>query len=275
MSAFKRIKASDVKPKHFGWKEDGSVATITIDITDRKNPLTFDSYAELRDTFRDLQYVKDVTTVVLTGAGGNFCSGGDVNDIIGPLFDMGVDGVLEFNQMAGDLVKAMRHCPQPIVAAIDGICVGAGAILAMASDLRYGTPNSKVGFLFVKVGLPACDMGACNMLPRIVGHGRAADLLYTGRLMGGEEAYSMGFYNGLCESDAVLGTATAMAQKLSAGPTFANAITKRQLHKEWDMGIDEAIDSEGQAMAIAMYSKDFRRAYEAFTNKKKPEFQGD
>lgn len=275
MSAFKRIKASDVKPKHFGWRVDGSVATITIDIPDRKNPLTFDSYAELRDTFRDLQYVKDVTTVVLTGAGGNFCSGGDVNDIIGPLFDMGVDGVLEFNQMAGDLVKAMRHCPQPIIAAIDGICVGAGAILAMASDLRYGTPNSKVGFLFVKVGLPACDMGACNILPRIVGHGRAADLLYTGRLMGGEEAYSMGFYNGLCESDAVLGTATDMAQKLSAGPTFANAITKRQLHKEWDMGIDEAIDSEGQAMAIAMYSKDFRRAYEAFTNKKKPEFQGD
>ncbi len=275
MDVFRRIKASDIKPKHFDWKVDGPVATITIDIPDRKNPLTFQSYGELRDTFRDLQFVKDVTSVVITGAGGNFCSGGDVNDIIGPLFEMGVDGVLEFNQMAGDLVKAMRACPQPIVAAIDGMCVGAGAILAMASDIRYGTPDSKVGFLFVKVGLPGCDMGACGILPRIVGFGRAAELLYTGRLMPGDEALSMGFYNRVCAPDEVLQIATDMAKKLSAGPTFANAITKRQMHKEWDMGINELVDSEGQAMAIAMYSKDFRRAYEAFTSKQRPKFEGD
>jgi len=275
MSVFKRVKGADIKPKHFTWKLDNKVATVTLNRPERKNPLSFQSYGELRDTFRDLQYAKDVKAVVLTGAGGNFCSGGDVREIIGPLLEMHVDEIIEFNRMAGDLVKAMRYCPQPIVAAVDGVCAGAGAILAMASDLRYGTPRAKIGFLFARVGLPGCDMGACNILPRIVGSGRAAELLYRGRTFGAEEALANGFFNGVVDPDKVLAEATAVAGELANGPSFAHSITKRMIHKEWDMGIDEAVESEGQAMAIAMFSKDYRRAYDAFTNKRTPKFEGN
>ena len=275
MSVFKRIKGAELAPKHFDWKLENKVATITLNRPERKNPLSFQSYGELRDTFRDLQYAKDVKAVVLTGAGGNFCSGGDVREIIGPLLEMKVDEIVEFNRMAGDLVKAMRYCPQPIAAAIDGVCAGAGAILAMASDLRYGTPRAKVGFLFARVGLPGCDMGACNILPRIVGAGRAAELLYRGRTFGADEALANGFFNGVFEPDKVLAEATAVASELANGPSFAHSITKRMIHKEWDMGIDEAVESEGQAMAIAMFSQDYRRAYQAFINKQTPKFEGN
>ncbi len=275
MSVFKRIKGADLAPKHFAWKVENKVGTITINRPERKNPLSFQSYGELRDTFRELQYATDVKAVVITGAGGNFCSGGDVHEIIAPLIDMAVDEIVEFNRMAGDVVKAMRYCPQPIVAAVDGVCAGAGAILAMASDLRYATPRAKVAFLFARVGLPGCDMGACSLLPRIVGVGRAAELLYRGRAIGAEEALANGFFNGLFTPDTVLAEATAIASELANGPSFAHAITKRMLHKEWDMGIDEAVESEGQAMAIAMFSKDHRRAYEAFINKQKPVFEGN
>lgn len=269
------IKGADLKPKHFRWAVESGVATVTLDRPDRKNPLTFDSYAELRDTFRQLVYARDVTSVVVTGAGGNFCSGGDVHDIIGPLVAMDMDGLLAFTRMTGDLVKAMRACPQPIIAAIDGVCVGAGAIMAMASDLRYGTPESKVAFLFVKVGLSGADMGACAILPRIIGHGRASELLYTGRTMSAEEALAWGFYNAIAAPDAVVRTATDMARRLSSGPTFAHAMTKKCLHQEWDMGIDQAIEAEAQAQAICMQTKDFERAYRAFVNKQKPMFEGD
>jgi enoyl-CoA hydratase/carnithine racemase len=266
-------------PQHFLWQENGKVATITLNRPKRKNPLTFESYAELRDTFRSLADDNLIKTVVLTGAGGNFSSGGDVHDIIGPLVEMRRKGdhagLLRFTQMTGDLVKAMRACPQPIVAAIDGVCAGAGAILAMASDLRLGTARSKVAFLFVRVGLAGADMGACNILPRIIGAGRAADLLYTGRAMDGAEAERAGFYNRLCEPDALPGDAQALAQSLADGPTFAHAMTKRCLHQEWDMSIDEAIDAEAEAQAICMRSKDFDRAYEAFVAKERPKFQGD
>lgn len=271
----KTIQGAALKPEHFNWKVEDRVATITLNRPERKNPLTFESYGELRDTFRELQFATDVKAVVFTGEGGNFCSGGDVHDIIGPLVKMDMGGLLEFTRMSGDLVKAMRACPQPIVSAIDGMCVGAGAIISMASDLRYGTPESRVGFLFVRVGLAGCDMGACNMLPRIVGAGRAADLLYTGRLMRGEEALTMGYYNGLCEPDEVVAKATEVARGLAHGPTFAHAVTKRMIHKEWDMGIDEAIESEAQAQAICMQTEDFRRAYHAFVAKEKPKFEGN
>jgi enoyl-CoA hydratase/carnithine racemase len=240
----KKILAADLKPEHFRWEVEDRVATITLDRPERKNPLTFDSYGELRDTFRALEYASDVRAVVITGAGGNFCSGGDVHEIIGPLTKMDMTGLMNFTRMTGEVVIAMRHCPQPIIAAIDGICAGAGAILSMASDLRYGTAQSKVGFLFVRVGLAGCDMGACNMLPRIIGAGRAADLLYTGRMMPGEQAYEYGYYNELCEPDGVLARAQEMARTLAFGPTFAHAMTKRMIHKEWDMGIDESIESE-------------------------------
>jgi enoyl-CoA hydratase/carnithine racemase len=272
MSAF---SASEFKAEHFLWEFKDRVATITLNRPERKNPLTFESYAELRDTFRALQYADEVKAVVFTGAGGNFCSGGDVHDIIGPLTKMDMGGLLEFTRMTGDLVKAMRACPQPIISAIDGICVGAGAIISMASDLRYGTAKSKVGFLFVRVGLAGCDMGACNMLPRIVGAGRAAELLYTGRIMKGDEALAMGYYNRLCGSDEVLAEAQKMANELAHGPTFAHAITKRMIHKEWNMGIDEAIESEAQAQAICMQTQDFVRAYNAFVNHELPKFEGD
>jgi enoyl-CoA hydratase/carnithine racemase len=254
---------------------EGKVLTITLDRPERKNPLTFESYAELRDLFRELEVNNDVKAVVLTGAGGNFSSGGDVRDIIGPLTQRSPDQLLEFTQMTGDLVKAMRACPQPIVAAIDGVCVGAGAILAMASDIRYGTPESKVAFLFVRVGLAGCDMGACAMLPRIIGHGRASELLYTGRSMSAQEALAWGFYNDVYESHRVLPAAVELAQSLAGGPTFAHAMTKRMLHEEWNMPLDEAIDAEARAQAICMETKDFRRAYEAFINGERPAFAGD
>jgi enoyl-CoA hydratase/carnithine racemase len=271
----KRLKGAEFKPDHFRWEVKDRVATIMLNRPDRKNPLTFESYGELRDTFRDLAYADDVRVVVITGEGENFCSGGDVHDIIGPLVRMNMDGLLEFTHMTGDLVKAMRGCPQPIIAAVDGICVGAGAVISMACDLRYGTPRSKVGFLFVRVGLAGCDMGACNILPRIIGAGRAAELLYTGRLMDGEEALRVGFYNGLCEPGEVLSQAVEMASKLAQGPTFAHAMTKRMIHKGWDMSIDEAIESEAQAQAICMQTQDFRRAYEAFVSRETPKFEGD
>ena len=275
MSVFKRVKGADFKPKHFSWKVEDKVATITLNRPERKNPLTFQSYGELRDTFRELQYAKDVKAVVITGAGGNFSSGGDVREIIGPLFEMKVDEILEFNRMAGDLVKAMRYCPQPIVAAVDGVCAGAGAILAMVADLRYGTPRATVGFLFARIGLPGCDMGACNILPRIVGSGRAAELLYRGRMIKADEALAIGFFNGLSDPAKVVEEATEVAKELALGPAFAHSITKRMIHKEWDMSIDEAVESEGQAMAIAMFSQDYRRAYDAFLKKQSPKFEGN
>src|ERR1019366_5380513 len=274
-----RVAFKNFKPQHFLWQVDGSVATITLNRPERKNPLTLESYSELRDTFRDLVYADNIKTVVITGAGGNFCSGGDVHEIIGPLVEMqrkgDMAGLLAFTRMTGDLVKAMRACPQPIVAAIDGICAGAGAILAMASDLRYGTAQSKVAFLFVRVGLASADMGACNILPRIIGAGRAAELLYTGRTMDGAEAERWGFYNKLCAPDAVLGEAQARAQSLAAGPTFAHAMTKKCIHQEWDMSIDAAIAAEAQAQAICMQTKDFGRAYRAFAAKQRPVFEGN
>lgn len=267
------------RPQHVLWQVDGPVATITLNRPERKNPLTLESYAELRDMFRDLVYADMIKSVVIAGAGGNFCSGGDVHEIIGPLVEMqrrgDMAGLLAFTRMTGDLVKAMRACPQPIVAAIDGICAGAGAILTMASDLRYGTPQSKVAFLFVRVGLAGADMGACNMLPRIIGAGRAAELLYTGRAMGGEEAERWGFFNKLCAPDALVAEAKGMAQSLAQGPTFAHAVTKRCIHQEWSMGIDESIEAEAQAQAICMQTKDYERAYEAFVAKTKPVFQGN
>jgi enoyl-CoA hydratase/carnithine racemase len=273
------IDVTRYQPAHFRWALDGKVATITLDRPDRKNPLTFGSYAELRDTFRALTYADAVKTVVITGAGGNFCSGGDVHDIIGPLIDLqdkrDMAGLLAFTRMTGDLVKAMRACPQVIVSAIDGVCAGAGAILAMASDLRFGTAASKVAFLFVRVGLAGADMGACNLLPRIVGAGRAAELLYTGRSMDGTEAERWGFFNRLCAPDAVLAEAQAMATSLAAGPTFAHAMTKRCLHQEWSMDIDTAIEAEAQAQAICMQTRDFARAYHAFAAKQKPVFEGN
>ncbi|MBU6424398.1 MAG: enoyl-CoA hydratase family protein [Chloroflexota bacterium] len=268
-------KAADFRPVHFGWSVEGKVATITLNRPDKKNPLTFESYAELRDTFRQLVYVSDVKAVVVTGAGGNFCSGGDVNEIIGPLVRMDLLGKLRFTRMTGDLVKAMRACPQPIVAAIDGICAGAGAIVALSSDLRLGTARSKVAFLFNRVGLAGCDMGACTMLPRAIGQGRASELLYTGRSMSGDEAERWGFYNRVCAPETVLADAQELARQIADGPTFANGLTKRQLHKEWDMGLDEAIESEAQAQAIAMQTNDFERAYHAFVAKQKPAFEGD
>ena len=269
------MNGRDIKTVHVRWSVDGPVGIVTLDRPERKNPLTFESYAELRDLFRALAQVQDVKAVVLTGAAGNFCSGGDVHDIIGPLTKRDMSGLLEFTRMTGDVVKAMRLCPQPIVAAIDGVCAGAGAILAMASDLRFGTARSKVAFLFVRVGLAGCDMGACAILPRIVGQGRAAELLYTGRALGGEEAERWGFFNRLCEPEAVLKAAAETADALARGPSFAHALTKRMMHLEWDMGIEQAIDAEAQAQATAMQTQDFRRAYEAFLEKRKPVFEGN
>jgi enoyl-CoA hydratase/carnithine racemase len=274
-----KLLAADLRPVHFRWETDGPVATVTLSRPERKNPLTFESYAELRDTFRQLAFATDVKTVVLTGAGDNFCSGGDVHDIIGPLVRMKeggrMDDLLAFTRMTGDLVKAMRGCPQPIVAAIDGQCVGAGAILAMASDLRLGTARSRVAFLFTRVGLSGADMGACALLPRIIGQGRASELLYTGRSMGGEEAERWGFYNRLAEPERLLDEARELARQLATGPTFAHGMTKRCLHQEWAMGVDEAIEAEAQAQAICMQTEDFARAYRAFVAKDKPTFEGN
>ena len=271
--------AADLRPQHFGWHVEARVATITLDRPERKNPLTFDSYAELTDTFRALTSMTDVRAVVLTGAGGNFSSGGDVHEIIGPLVDMrakgDTQGLLRFTRMTGDLVKAMRACPQPIVAAIDGICAGAGAILAMASDLRLGTSRSRVGFLFVRVGLSGADMGACAILPRIIGQGRASELLFTGRLMDGTEAERWGFYNRLVEADVLLSEARSLARSLADGPSFAHGVTKRSLHAEWDMSVDAAVSAEAEAQALCMQTEDFVRAYRAFVEKRPPSFEGD
>jgi enoyl-CoA hydratase/carnithine racemase len=273
------ISAATLKPVHFAWEVSDKVATITLNRPERKNPLTLESYRELTETFLALQHVNDVRAVVITGAGGNFCSGGDVHDIIGRLVEMKQAGdgnaLLGFTQMTGDLVKAMRACPQPIVAAVDGVCVGAGAVLAMASDLRYGTARSKVAFLFVRVGLSGADMGSCAILPRIIGFGRAAELLYLGRTMSGEEAERWGFYNKVCAPDAVLHEAFDLARTLAHGPTAAHAVTKRCLHEEWSMGIDDALDFEARMQAQCMMTEDFERAYRAFVDKKNPVFDGN
>ncbi len=261
--------------QHFLWQVTGSVATITLNRPQKKNPLTFESYAELRDTFRGLVREDAIKAIVITGAGGNFCSGGDVHEIIGPLTRMGMPELLNFTRMTGDLVKAMRACPQPIIAAIDGVCTGAGAMLALASDLRYGTPECKTAFLFTRVGLAGCDMGACTLLPRVIGQGRAAELLYTGRAITADEGLSWGFFNALYPSEDVLARAQEMAEQLAGGPTFAHSMTKKLLHQEWAMGLDEAIEAEAQAQAICMQTQDFHRAYEAFVARQRPVFKGD
>jgi enoyl-CoA hydratase/carnithine racemase len=267
----------DYKAKHFLWSvsEDGRVATLTLNRPERKNPLTFESYAEMRDLFRDLVYASDVRTVVLKGAGGNFSSGGDVFEIIEPLTRMKMPDLLAFTRMTGDLVKAMRKCPQQIVAAVDGICAGAGAIMAMASDLRLATPGAKTAFLFTRVGLAGADMGACGILPRIIGQGRASELLYTGRFMSANEGERWGFFNGLYPADELDAEADKLARSLADGPWFAHGITKTMLNQEWAMGIDEMIESEAQAQAICMATGDFRRAFEAFAAKQKPVFEGN
>jgi enoyl-CoA hydratase/carnithine racemase len=265
----------DLNPRHFRWRLDGRVGVITLDRPERKNPLTFDSYAELRDLFRGLRSAPEVRAIVLTGEGGNFCSGGDVHEIIAPLTRMAMDGLLGFTRMTGDLVKAMRACPQPIAAAVDGVCAGAGAILAMASDFRFATPAARTAFLFTRVGLAGCDMGACAILPRMIGHGRAAELLYTGRAMNAEEGHAWGFYNQLVPPGELLSRAIAFMAEIAAGPTFAHAMTKRMLHNEWNLSIDAALDAEADAQAICMQTGDFRRAYEAFVAKQKPVFEGN
>ena len=261
-------------PTHFQWKFEEGVATVTLNRPERKNPLTFESYDELRDTFRALKGARQVKVVVLRGAGGNFCSGGDVHEIIGPLTRMDCDGLLKFTRMTGDLVRAMRCCPQPIIAAVEGVCAGAGAILAMASDIRFGQPGCKTAFLFSRVGLSGADMGACAILPRLIGHGRASELLYTGRSMNGEEAERWGFFNKLSTPDALQADATAMARDLANGPTFANGITKTMLHQEWAMTIEQAIEAEAQAQALCMQHPDFAEAHAAFKEKRPPRFKG-
>jgi enoyl-CoA hydratase/carnithine racemase len=270
-----RKQLAGYRATHFLWSVKDAVATITLNRPERKNPLTFDSYAELRDLFGQLKYASDVHAVVIHGAGDNFCSGGDVHEIIGPLAKLKAPELLMFTRMTGDLVKAMRACPQPVIAAVDGVCAGAGAIVAMASDLRLGTARSKTAFLFNRVGLAGCDMGACAFLPRIVGQGRASELLYTGRSLGGEEGERWGFFNRLCAPEALLGEAQKLALELAQGPSFANGITKTMLHQEWAMTIEQAIEAEAQAQAICMMTEDFNRAYEAFVAKQKPQFQGD
>lgn len=269
------MNLQDHNPQHFAWSCSGGVAVVTLNRPERKNPLTFASYAELRDTFRLLAGADDVKVVIITGAEGNFCSGGDVRDIIGPLTQMNMKGLLAFTRMTGDLIKAMIHCPQPVIAAVDGICVGAGACIAMASDLRIAAPEAKTAFLFARVGLAGCDMGACAILPRIIGHGRAAELLYTGRSMSAEEGYRWGFYNSLVTADQLQNEARSLGERLARGPTFAHGVTKTMLRQEWDMALDQAIEAEAQAQAICMQTEDFRRAYTAFMNKDKPVFKGD
>ncbi|MDE2579420.1 MAG: enoyl-CoA hydratase family protein [Hyphomicrobiales bacterium] len=265
------------KAEHFRFETsaDGRVASIHLNRPDRKNPLTFDSYAELRDLFRDLVYASDVRTVVLMGEGGNFCSGGDVFEIIEPLTKMAMPDLLAFTRMTGDLVKAMRRCPQQIITAVDGVCAGAGAILAMASDLRIATPEAKTAFLFTRVGLAGADMGACGILPRIIGQGRAAELLYTGRAMSAQEGHAWGFYNALHPAGELAAAAQTLARNLADGPWFAHGVTKTMLNQEWAMGLDEMIESEAQAQAICMATGDFRRAFEAFAAKRKPVFEGN
>jgi enoyl-CoA hydratase/carnithine racemase len=271
----KRIQLANYKATHFGYSVTGKVATITLNRPERKNPLTFDSYGELRDLFREMVYATDIKAIVFAGSGGNFCSGGDVHEIIGPLVKMDMPELLQFTRMTGDMVKAMRACPQPIIAAIDGVCTGAGAMIACASDMRVSTARSKLAFLFVRVGLAGADMGACTLLPRLIGLSRAADLLYTGRVVGGEEAERFGFYNRLVEPDALLATANALANELADGPTFGHAMTKTMLWQEWSAGLGECIEAEAQAQAICMQTNDFERAYHAFAAKQKPVFEGN
>ena len=261
--------------RHFTWSFEDGVGTLTLSRPERKNPLTFDSYAELRDLFYALKFATDVKVVVVTGAGGNFCSGGDVHEIIGPLTKMTMPEMLEFTRMTGDLVKTMRNCPQPVIGAIDGICAGAGAMMALACDLRYGSPATKTAFLFTRVGLAGADMGACALLPRVIGQGRASELLFSGRAMTASEGLAWGFFNALHDSADLLGAATQMARDLAAGPTFAHGMTKTMLQQEWAMTIEQAIEAEAQAQAICMQTQDFRRAYEAFAAKQKPVFGGD
>ena len=275
LAAGNRTLLADHQAEHFGWAVIERVGVITLNRPDRKNPLTFASYAELRDLFEALRYATDVHAVVIHGAGGNFCSGGDVVEIIGPLVGLSPPEILMFARMTGAVVKAMRHCPQPIIASVDGVCAGAGAILAMAADLRFGTARSKTAFLFNRVGLAGCDMGACAMLPRLIGQGRASELLYTGRALGGEEAERWGFLNHLCAPEDVLAQAMSMARDIAHGPTFANGFTKTMLQQEWAMGVDEAIESEAQAQTICMLTEDFKRAYEAFSARAKPVFEGN
>jgi enoyl-CoA hydratase/carnithine racemase len=270
-----QLKAADWQPKHFKWQVAERVATITLNRPERKNPLTFESYAELRDTFQKLNYADDVRAVVFTGEGGNFCSGGDVHEIIGPLVKMEMPDLMRFTRMTGELVKHMRTCPQPIIAAVDGVCAGAGAIISMACDLRYATPEAKTAFLFVRVGLAGCDMGACAILPRIIGQGRASELLYTGRSMSAQEGLAWGYFNELVAAPELLGRAAAVAKSLAEGPSFAHAMTKKCLHQEWSQTIEQALETEAEAQAICMQTKDFERAYNAFVAKQKPRFEGD
>ena len=268
-----------LQPKTFNWRLDGDVALITLARPERKNPLTFESYVELRDTFhllaRGSDTAKAVKAVVIGSNGGNFCSGGDVHDIIGPLLDRDMSGLLAFTRMTGELVRAIRKCPQPVISAIDGICVGAGAMIALASDLRFATPVAKTAFLFTRVGLAGCDMGACAMLPRVIGQGRAADLLYSGRAMSADEGERWGFYNRIVVAEKLEAEAIAFAHQLAAGPTFAHMMTKTMLDQEWSMSVDQAIEAEAQAQAICMQTRDFRRAYDAFVAKGRPTFAGD
>ena len=261
--------------ENFLWRVENRVGYITLNRPERKNPLTFESYAELRDLFRALAEVDDVRAVVVTGAGGNFCSGGDVHDIIGPLTRMSMPELLRFTRMTGDLVKAMRACPQPIVAAVEGVCAGAGAIISMAADLRYAAPDAKTAFLFTRVGLAGCDMGACAILPRLIGQGRAAELLFTGRSFSAEEGERWGFFNAVVAATELNARVSKVAEDLASGPTFAHAMTKCMLHQEWNLGIDQAIEAEAQAQAICMKTEDFTRAYEAFVARQRPTFRGD
>jgi enoyl-CoA hydratase/carnithine racemase len=269
------MQLSNYTAQHFLWSVDGALGRVVLNRPERKNPLTFESYAELRDLFRNLVADRSIRTILVSGAGENFCSGGDVHEIIGPLTKMDMAGLLGFTRMTGDLVKAMRGCPQTIVAAVDGVCAGAGAIIAMVSDLRLGTARSRISFLFNRVGLAGCDMGACAILPRIIGQGRAAELLYLGRSMSGEEALQWGFFNRLVTPDQLAAAATQLAQEIAAGPSFANAITKTMLNQEWSMSLEQAIEAEAQAQALCMQTEDFRRAYRAFLAKQKPVFEGN
>jgi len=272
--SFTQHTLSDYTAKRFSWRVERSVGYVTLNIPERKNPLTFESYAELRDLFRNLVYDRDIRVVVIDGAGGNFSSGGDVHEIIGPLTRMSMPELLTFTRMTGDLVKAIRGCPQVVISAVDGVCAGAGAIVAMVSDLRIGTPEAKTAFLFTRVGLAGCDMGACAILPRLIGQGRAAELMFTGRAMTADEGERWGFYNQLVPKDQLLAEATRMAESLAAGPMFAHSMTKNMLNQEWNMSIEQALEAEAQAQAICMQTEDFRRAFEAFAAKRKPEFVG-
>jgi enoyl-CoA hydratase/carnithine racemase len=266
---------ANYKATYFKWHVEGGIAIISLDRPERKNPLTFESYAELRDCFRDLTYADDIKAVIFGSNGGNFCSGGDVHDIIGPLLKMDMKRLLDFTRMTGDLVKAIMHCGKPVIAAVDGVCVGAGAIIAMASDLRLAAPEARTAFLFTRVGLAGCDMGACAILPRIIGRGRAAELLYTGRSMAAEEGERWGFYNRIVPAAELDAEAIKLAKRLADGPTFGHMMTKTMLNQEWSMSIDQAIEAEAQAQAICMQTKDFQRAFDAFVAHEKPAFGGD